>query len=311
MARRISARPRTSRVSRRCRMSASACRSRAPSASSSSRPTRTAASAATVSGSTSTRPMSNSSATRRGSRRSRSCTAGCRAPSCRRSRSSACWSTTERRPLGRRPAAPIAPGKRNGLGYRCDVIAQPIERRRAPARRNQVMRTALMRYGLASALAAALALLAPTAGAQQTAAPAAAIDDDDIGGVVRGSGGPEAGVWVIAETRPLPEPFIKIGVTDDQGRFVVPDLPKASYDVWVRGYGLVDSPKVKAEPGKLVELTAVPAPDAKAAAQVYPAIYWFSMLEIPDAKQFGPDNHANIPEKIKQTDWLNVMKNNG
>ncbi|MBV8165793.1 MAG: carboxypeptidase regulatory-like domain-containing protein, partial [Alphaproteobacteria bacterium] len=160
-------------------------------------------------------------------------------------------------------------------------------------------------------MAAALALMAPAAGAQPAATPAVAIDDDDIGGVVRGPGGPEAGVWVIAETRDLPVRFIKIVVTDDQGRFVVPDLPKANYDVWVRGYGLVDSPKVKSEPGKLLSLTAVPAPDAKAAAQYYPAIYWFSMLEIPDAKKFGPDNDAGIPEKIKQTDWLNIMKNNG
>ena len=29
-------------------------------------------------------------------------------------------------------------------------------------------------------------------------------------------------------------------MTDDQGRYVVPDLPIAKYKVWVRGYGLVD-----------------------------------------------------------------------
>src|SRR3954468_15656807 len=303
MARRISARPRTSRVSRRCRMSASACRSRAPSASSSSRPTRTAASAATASGSTSTRPMSNSSATRQDSRRSRSCTAGCRAPSCRRSRSSACWSTTERR-----PAAPIAPGKRNGLGYRCDVIAQPIERRRAPARRNQVMRIALMRYGIASALAAALALLAPAAGAQPAAAPAVAIDDDDIGGVVRGPGGPEAGVWVIAETSELPTKFAKIVVTDEQGRFVIPDLPpKVNYEVWVRGYGLVDSPKLRAKPGQQLSLTAVPAPNETAAAHYLPAIYWFTMMKLPPAKDFG--GSSDIPKEITPEIWRQRMNN--
>src|SRR4029434_4475935 len=79
--------------------------------------------------------------------------------------------------------------------------------------------------------------------------PAVGVDNDDIGGVVSGARGPEAGVWVIAETRTLPTRFIRSVVTDDQGRFVVPDLPKADYDVWVRGYGLVDSPKVKAAPG--------------------------------------------------------------
>src|SRR6201981_4205079 len=99
-----------------------------------------------------------------------------------------------------------------------------------------------------------------------------AIDDDDIGGVVTGPHGPEAGVWVIAETRDLPTRYAKMVVTDDQGRYVVPDLPKAKYTIWVRGYGLVDSPKVQSDPGKIVNLTATPAPDPKAAAQYYPAI---------------------------------------
>ncbi len=146
--------------------------------------------------------------------------------------------------------------------------------------------------------------------AQQAAPPAVAIDNDDIGGVVTGATGPEAGVWVIAETRDLAVRYIKIVVTDDQGRYVLPDLPKANYDVWVRGYGLVDSPKVKSEPGKQLNLTAVPAPDEKAAAQYYPAIYWYSMLKIPDASQFGTKT-GDIPEKVKQSDWLNLMKNNG
>ena len=130
--------------------------------------------------------------------------------------------------------------------------------------------------------------------AAQTAAPAAsaasssvAIDNDDIGGVVTGPNGPEAGVWVVAETHDLPTHFIRIVVTDDQGRYVVPDLPKANYDVWVRGYGLVDSPKVKSAPGSHLDLKAIAAPDDKAAAQYYPAIYWYSMLNIPQKKDFG------------------------
>src|SRR5262245_48373309 len=93
--------------------------------------------------------------------------------------------------------------------------------------------------------------------AQQQNGNAVAIDADDIGGVVTSAKGPEAGVWVIAETRELPTRFAKIVVTDDRGRYVLPDLPKANYDVWVRGYGLVDSPKVKAAPGKTLNLTAV------------------------------------------------------
>ena len=138
----------------------------------------------------------------------------------------------------------------------------------------------------AAALAAFMMIAAP-AGAQQAAAPSVAIDNDDIGGVVRSASGPEAGVWVIAETRDLPVRYIKIVVTDDQGRYVIPDLPKANYDIWVRGYGLVDSPKVKSEPGKQLNLTAVPAPNEAAAAQYYPAIYWYAMMKIPEAEVFG------------------------
>src|SRR5687768_28091 len=100
-----------------------------------------------------------------------------------------------------------------------------------------------------------------------------AIDNDDLAGVVTGPNGPEAGVWVIAETTDLPTKYAKIVVTDDAGRYVVPDLPAANYSVWVRGYGLVDSEKVQAQPGVQLDLTAVPAPDAKAAAHYYPALY--------------------------------------
>ena len=99
---------------------------------------------------------------------------------------------------------------------------------------------------------------------QQTAAPA--IDDDDIGGVVTSRFGPEAGVWVIAETTGLGTRFAKMAVTDERGRYVIPDLPKASYRVWVRGYGLVDSPKLASEPGKILDLTAVTAPSLAEAA---------------------------------------------
>src|SRR5215831_8787115 len=112
---------------------------------------------------------------------------------------------------------------------------------------------------LIAALAVAGFVLAPTARAH--AQTAVAIDADDIGGVVTGPKGPEAGVWVIAETKDLPTRFARMVVTDDQGRYVVPDLPAAKYQLWVRGYGLVDSAKVDAEPGKLVDLRAVPASD--------------------------------------------------
>ncbi len=77
------------------------------------------------------------------------------------------------------------------------------------------------------------------------------IKPGDIGGVVSSSKGPEAGVWVIAETTDLPTRYIKEVVTDDRGRYLIPDLPKAKYTVWARGYGLVDSPKVADRAGQI------------------------------------------------------------
>src|SRR5688572_8757703 len=111
-----------------------------------------------------------------------------------------------------------------------------------------------------------LSFLFAVSHAQQGAGQAVAIDSDDIGGVVSGPSGPEAGVSVIAETRDLQVRYIKSVVTDDRGRYVVPDLPKATYSVWARGYGLVDSDKVTSKPGKQVNITAKPAPSAAAAA---------------------------------------------
>jgi hypothetical protein len=154
--------------------------------------------------------------------------------------------------------------------------------------------------------AANLGLIPAPASAQQQAA--VAIDKDDIGGVVRGAAGPEAGVWVIAETTELPTKFAKIVVTDDQGRFVIPDLPpNVNYEVWVRGYGLVDSPKLRAKPGQLLSLTSVPAPDEAAAAHYYPALYWFTLLKIPPAKDFG--GTTDIPKEITQDIWRQRMNN--
>jgi hypothetical protein len=111
------------------------------------------------------------------------------------------------------------------------------------------------------------------------------IGPEEIGGVVKSTLGPEAGVWVIAETNDFATRFAKIVVTDDQGRYLVPDLPKANYRVWVRGYGLADSAKVRAVPGSTLDLTVLVAPDAATAAKVYPAAYWYAMLKVPDAAE--------------------------
>ncbi len=122
---------------------------------------------------------------------------------------------------------------------------------------------------VAIGLAAALGFVRTGHTARKPAAEIKIVSDD-IGGVVTSSKGPEAGVWVIAETKDLPTGYRKIVVTDDQGRYVIPELPKATYDVWVRGYGLVDSPKVKAAPGKMLNLTAVIAPSAKQRRSIIP-----------------------------------------
>ena len=150
--------------------------------------------------------------------------------------------------------------------------------------------------------------------AQPAVDPALRIGATDLGGVVTGANGPEAGVWVIAETTELPTKFAKIVVTDDGGRYVLPELPKASYSVWVRGYGLVDSPKVRTAPGKILNLTAVPARNAAAAAEYYPAIYWYSMLRVPDRSEFpgtGPDGNGINPALASQEQWLDIVKTNG
>ena len=154
--------------------------------------------------------------------------------------------------------------------------------------------------GTAAILAACAAQLT-----QHGADPAIRVGENDLGGVVTGSKGPEAGVWVIAETRDLPTRFIKIVVTDERGRYVMPELPKANYDVWVRGYGLVDSPKTASTPGKILDLKAAPAPNAAAAAEYYPAIYWYSMLRIPAAAEFPLGPMKSQPE------WLNQAKTTG
>ena len=166
-------------------------------------------------------------------------------------------------------------------------------------------------WGAATIVFAVVLAAAPARlSAQQTTAGAVRIGDNDLDGTVSSANGPEAGVWVIAETTDLPTKFAKIVVTDDRGRYVMPDLPKANYNVWVRGYGLVDSPKVQTAPGKIVNLAATVAPNAAAAAQYYPAVYWYSMLKIPDKSQFsGPQRDENMPENLTiQSQWVNIIK---
>jgi hypothetical protein len=171
------------------------------------------------------------------------------------------------------------------------------------------MKTPRITLAIGSVLIFSLA--ASPASAQQNAV---SIGASDLGGIVTGASGPEAGVWVIAETTDLPTKFVKIVVTDDRGRYLLPDLPKANYRVWVRGYGLVDSAKVQTAPGKKLNFNALVAASLAAAAEYYPAIYWYSMLKVPDKTQFpgtGPKGNG-MPETLKsQAQWLDVVKTNG
>jgi len=170
-------------------------------------------------------------------------------------------------------------------------------------------RTAIVRLG---ALGAALVTLAAASLPRGTRRPQ--VGATNIGGTVTGAHGPEAGVWVIAETSELPTKFVRIVVTDDQGRYLIPDLPKATYDVWVRGYGLVDSPKSKSTAGKTLDLKAVPAPDARAAAAYYPAGYWLSMLRVPEKNEFpgtGLGGNGISPTIKSQDDWIRSIKSGG
>jgi hypothetical protein len=151
--------------------------------------------------------------------------------------------------------------------------------------------------------------------ARQQPDPAVPIDADDLGGIVTSSKGPEAGVWVIAETTDLPTRFVKIVVTDDRGRYLLPDLPaKATYSVWVRGYGLIDSPKVRTTAGRALDLTATIAPSPAAAAEYYPAGYWWAMLQVPGKNEFpgtGPAGNGISPNARTQAEFLRQLKSGG
>src|SRR5262249_10975498 len=186
-------------------------------------------------------------------------------------------------------------------------LANLIGSKRSPEGRD--MGKITRRTTLLSAAFAAMVMASGSAVAQPVA-----VDADDIGGVVTGANGPEAGVWVIAETKDLPTKYVKVVVTDDSGRYLLPNLPKANYDVWVRGYGLVDSQKVKSAPGKTLDLKAVAAPNRAAAAQYYPAHYWYSMLKVPAANLFpgtGPNGNGMSQQLQDQGMWLRNLKTDG
>lgn len=171
--------------------------------------------------------------------------------------------------------------------------------------------------GIVTAAFAGLLLLAmgssrPVIRAAQ--APTVAVDDDDIGGRVLGQAGPEAGVWVIAETTRLATRFSRSVVTDDQGRYLIPDLPDTQYRLWVRGYGLIDSDPVETVPGNVVNLAARTAPSPKEAARYYPAIQWYSLMDVPPTSEFpgtGATGNGINPNMKSQAMWVRQLKTDG
>ena len=155
------------------------------------------------------------------------------------------------------------------------------------------------------------ATLLAVAVAWVTPLPGQAAQSDEITGVVTSGNGPEEGVWVIAETDDLGTRFVKTVVTGDGGRFLIPELPEANYRIWVRGYGLVDSPKIDATPGTDIELQATVAASEAEAAQVYPANYWYSLIEPPDASEFpgtGPSGNGIATNLQTQGQWVDIQK---
>ena len=153
-----------------------------------------------------------------------------------------------------------------------------------------------------SCLISAPTIYQPLRAAQASRAPGIPIDKSSIGGVVVNADNqtPEVGVWVIAETKALPVPFREIVVTDDQGRFLVPDLPEGPYELWVRGYGLKDSASVKASRGEQISIQVTSAKDPQEAARIYPASYWTSLIQ-PPTKKAIPDHYSSRDEWI--ADW--------
>jgi hypothetical protein len=171
--------------------------------------------------------------------------------------------------------------------------------------------TKINRYlGIAVLAAICIAVWVDRSNGQQGSA-SVSVKADEIGGVVSSVKGPEAGIWVIAETTDLPTRYIKEVVTDDRGRYLIPALPKANYTVWARGYGLVDSPKVQTAPGKSVDLKPTIAPDAKTAAKLYPGNYWYSLMKVPEKNEFpgtGPEGNGISPNVKSQAQWIHLVK---
>src|SRR5262245_13485645 len=102
------------------------------------------------------------------------------------------------------PAGPLTVRGGRQKIYRIGAENEEERARLAAIRRNAAMRP----LSLAAALAATFTALTPFAAQAQKVGPT------DIGGVVTGPKGPEAGVWVIAETSDFQTRYSKIVITD-------------------------------------------------------------------------------------------------
>lgn len=133
---------------------------------------------------------------------------------------------------------------------------------------------------------------------------------DDIDGTVTVVDGEPGGLWVIAQTTDTPSPFRKIAVTADDGRFVIPDVPRdAAYRVWLRGYGIEDSAEYWARSEHVVDFEIALASTPQAAAQSYPANYWLSLLNLPDTDEFPGTGANGIGTQMEtQGDWVDGVK---
>src|ERR1700682_3392328 len=178
-------------------------------------------------------------------------------------------------------------------------------------RKSRLQFMSLIAVAMAASLTISLLTIRPQQSTSAATNEVVKIKDDTIGGVVSGPKGPEAGVWVIAETLDLGTRYSKTVVTDDRGRYVIPELPKANYIIWSRGYGLVDSAKAKTVPGKNLNITAVIAPSARAAAEFYPSNYWYALAQPPAKSEFpgtGAAGNGINPAMTSQAQWLRIMK---
>jgi len=129
-----------------------------------------------------------------------------------------------------------------------------------------------------------------------------------ITGTVTSDKGPEAGVWVIAETNDTQTKMIKTVVTDDQGRYMLPDLPAVNYKVWVRGYGILDSTPVDSKPTTAsLALKVTTAKTPAEAAKVYPGDYWLSLMAPPPPSAFPRTEQASI-RMVDQDHWIDQLK---